>query len=171
MIVPYTEKLLEMAQEVYPHRSDCPETAHSEADLMGNLLYLEDHGLVDSGIQISLYNHFATYGFKATAKGLDFIADDGGLSAILGVVTVMVHEDSAKALLLKQIEESSEPTSIKENLAKQVRELPAEALKSVTTKALEAGLKSMPDFIPMLHSWLSSHGWEVATATTPASSP
>jgi hypothetical protein len=147
-----------MAQEVYPLRSDYPETEHSEAELMGNLLYLEEHGLVDAGIQISLDNHFGTYGFKATAKGLDFIADDGGLSAILGVVTVRLHEDSIKALLLRQIEESSEPSSVKESLAHQVRELPAEALKSVTTKALEAGLKSMPHFISMLHSWLSSHG-------------
>ena len=151
-------KLLGMAQESYPHRSEYPRTKHSETELMGNLLYLEEHGLVDAGIQIGIDNHFSAYGFKATAKGLDFIADDGGLSAILGVVTVRLHEDSVKALLLKQIEESSEPTSVKENLAKQIRELPAEALKSITIKALEVGLKSMPQFISMLHSWLSSYG-------------
>jgi len=151
-------KLLEMAQESYPHRSDYPQTEHSETELMGNLLYLEEHGLVEAGVTIGLDGHFGTFGFKATARGLDFIADDGGLSAILGVVTVRLHEDSIKALLLKQIEDSSEPTSVKENLAKQVRELPAEALKSVTTKALEAGLRSIPHFITVLHSWLASHG-------------
>jgi hypothetical protein len=87
---------------------------------------------------------------RITAAGLDFLADDGGLSAILGVVTVRLHEDTIKALLIEQVERSSAPDDLKTKLKSQIKSLPAEALKTVTTEGLKAGLTHIPDAM----SWL-----------------
>jgi hypothetical protein len=147
--------LLKRAAEIYPMRCMYQSNLHSEGDFFGNLLYLEEHGLVEAGVKQSLDNHFGFYGFKATAKGLDFLADDGGLSAILGVVTVKLHDDTVRSLLVERIEASDAEPTVKNELVKQVRAIPAEALKTLTTRALEAGLRSLPNAIPLLHTWLS----------------
>ena len=46
-------------------------------------------------------------GARITAKGIDFLEDDGGLSAILGVVTVKLHADTLREMLAKKIDASS----------------------------------------------------------------
>ena len=38
--------------------------------------------------------------------GIDFLTDDGGLSAILGVVTVKLHSDTIQALIAAKIDQA-----------------------------------------------------------------
>ena len=56
-----------------------------------NLQYLAEHGLVNSGVRKSqsgdTEDQWYEVGTKITATGLDFLADDGGLGAILGAGT------------------------------------------------------------------------------------
>ena len=85
-----------------------------------------------------------------TAQGLDFIEDDGGLSAILGVVTIKLHEDSLKALLTDAVNESREPDTVKARLIDQIRSLPADATKKVVLDAAKAGLAAAPSIAAML---------------------
>ena len=53
---------------------------------------------------------------KITAKGVDFIRDDGGLSAILSVQTVKLHEDTLKELLSIAIQQAKLPEPEKESI-------------------------------------------------------
>jgi hypothetical protein len=59
--------------------------------LAHKLQYLAEHGLVNSGVRKSqsgdTEDQWYEVGTKITAKGLDFLADDGGLSALLGAGT------------------------------------------------------------------------------------
>ncbi|MBC8718828.1 hypothetical protein [Ochrobactrum sp. Marseille-Q0166] len=89
-----------------------------------------------------------------TAKGLDFLQDDGGLSAILGVVTVKLHEDTIKELLIKKVEQSSAEPTVKKKLIDQIKSLPAEMTKVATVEGLKAGIDSLPDVIQWLHKSL-----------------
>ncbi len=151
-------KMLTDAAECWPHYvvwdlADFPDL--TEEDVAGNLLYLEELGLIQSGIHMGIDGHFSWSAGRATAAGLDFIQDDGGYSAILGTVTVKLHEDTLKALLVERIEKSDGDASVKGELIKQVKALPAEGLKTLTTKALEAGLAALPNAIALLHTWLS----------------
>lgn len=68
------------------------------------LQYLEEHGLCKSGVMIGADGHLALGESRITAAGLDFLEDDGGLSAILGVVTVRLHADTIRALIDAKIE-------------------------------------------------------------------
>lgn len=120
-----------------------------------NLAYLEEHGLVAAKWTAILREPARPFSAKITAKGIDFLADDGGLSAILGVVIVKIHEDSIKALLVEQVEASPANPTVKSKLKQQIAALPAEALKTITTEGLKAGLARMPDAIQWLQKWLS----------------
>ncbi|ESX95877.1 hypothetical protein X755_20985 [Mesorhizobium sp. LNJC405B00] len=91
-----------------------------------------------------------------TAAGMDFLADDGGLSAILGVVTIRLHEDTIKALLIDRIEKSDAPASVRTKLVDQIKALPAEATKALTLDAIKAGLANMPEFLTWLHGALTT---------------
>lgn len=71
---------------------------NDEDKALRNLAYLEEHGLVNvdwNGARIDMKPASATI----TAKGLDFISDDGGLTAEFGVVTVNLHKDTIKELI------------------------------------------------------------------------
>src|SRR3546814_2251812 len=91
---------------------------------------------------------------KITAKGIDFIADDGGLGAILHVQTIRLHEDSIRALLIKQVEASDVSQSVKERLVDKIKSMPADGIGTLTEKALEAGLKALPHVAHWLQALL-----------------
>ena len=78
-----------------------------------NVYYLKGHGLVDYPDD-SKCSYI--YNLRITAKGIDFLADDGGLSAILGVVTVKLHGDTIQALLAAKIDEADIPPEEKGRL-------------------------------------------------------
>lgn len=120
-----------------------------------NLHYLCEHGLADAKWSRTLNSPARPSGARITAAGMDFLADDGGLSAILGVVTIRLHEDTIKALLVERIEKSGAPASVRSKLVDQIKALPAEATKSLTLEAIKAGLTNVPEFITWLHAALA----------------
>jgi hypothetical protein len=89
-----------------------------------------------------------------TARGLDFLADDGGLSALLGTVTVKLHADTLRDLIESRIARADMPEAEKKRITDHLRALPAEALKTVTTRLVEAGLDTLPNAIPLLKTLL-----------------
>lgn len=148
-------RILEAAYEAYPNETFLADAGGEETlNYYANLLYLEEHGLIDSGLLKTPGGAIPRSGFKAKYRGVDFIADDGGLSAILGVVTIRFHEDTIKQLLIDRVEASKEPTSVKSSLIKQLKDLPAEGLKTLTTKALEAAMTDLPNAMHQLGTWL-----------------
>ena len=96
-----------------------------------NLRYLAEHGLVvcnDKDLSATV---------KITAKGIDFLSDDGGLSAILGVVTVKLHSDTIQALIAK-IDQAEISDSEKSWLKKELGKIKDTALSTFTANAINA---------------------------------
>ena len=109
-----------------------------------NLRYLAEHGLVVCNDK----NLSATV--KITAKGIDFLTDDGGLSAILGVVTVRLHSDTIQALLDAKINEANIPPEEKSRLKGILSKMGGVALAKFTEKAIDA--VTSPQIINLLQS-------------------
>ena len=109
-----------------------------------NLQYLAEHGLVsfDDKTLIS-----ATV--KITAKGIDFLTDDGGLSAILGVFTVKLHSDTIQALLNK-IDQTDIPPEEKGRLKGILNRMGNVALTKFTEKDIDA--VTSPQIITLLQN-------------------
>lgn len=80
--------LLQRLAVSYPdavERNELEAIAPARAYIV-NMSYLAEHGLV-STLVIAGYISSA----RITARGLDFLADDGGLTAMLGAVSVRLH--------------------------------------------------------------------------------
>lgn len=152
-------KLLAILASSYPNSDDLKWSALGIAKEVrdANVHYLIEHGLVrmergeDNGsLGRCLYTYFAT------AKGMDFLEDDGGISAILGVVTIKLHDDTIKALLKSKVLESDLPQPEKQRYLDKIRELPAEATKHLVLKLVDLGLEKGPRAIETIGRLLPS---------------
>ncbi|WP_261543597.1 hypothetical protein [Burkholderia multivorans] len=155
----YQRTLLTMLAESYPRSHDIRQLfSDMDGDAMqryaANLVYLEEHGLADSAITYGLDGHMSSGLPRITAKGMDFLADDGGLSAILGVVTVKLHEDTLKDLIGQRIAESGLPTPEKSRLLDQLKSLPAEAIKHLTLRLVDTGLSNWPAALQAIETFV-----------------
>lgn len=127
----------------------------TEARALGvNLAYLAEHGLIDARIRLAGTDVVVTDA-KITARGIDFLADDGGLSAILGVQVVRLHDDTVRDLLEASILESDAEPSAKQALIDQVRRTPANMLGQVVEHALGAALRAAPNTVGLLQQALA----------------
>jgi hypothetical protein len=153
----YQEYILRTCANEYPARLDAKYFSVHEGDnrLLVNSHYLHEHGLVDAVFYQVLDGKVLLSEIMITAKGLDFLQGDGGLSAILGVVTVKLHDDTIRKLLISKIESSDADQSIKGKLIEAVKEAPAEALKTITQRVVEEGLRNLPNALPLIQTWLN----------------
>lgn len=155
----YQLDLLKMLADSYPMEMDTRDVFYGMIEeergkYFANMVYLEEHGLIDSGIETRMGSEVILSPPRITAKGMDFLADDGGLSAILGVVTVKFHEETLRALIEGRITSSDLPLPEKQKLLDGLRELPAESIKHLTMKLLDLGLENLPAALPIVQTFL-----------------
>jgi len=129
--------------------------SQDERKLIANMRYLEEHGLLISGIDDGTDSEMISESaIKITAKGIDFIAGDGGLDAILRTITVKIHDDSLTRLeqFLSHHPDLSEQD--KTGYIARLRSLPADATKHLLLKLLDLGLTHSPDALRLIQSLL-----------------
>ncbi len=119
--------------------------------LVVNAMYLSEHGLLNCRMHVADGMPHLVYAV-ITADGMDFLQADGGLGAILGVVTVRLHEETLQHLLESKVRESDLPPTQKTRLLDQLRKLPAETTKHLAMKLVDAGLKHAPDALQLLQN-------------------
>lgn len=114
----------------------------SEHPISQNLCYLEEHELVTFKRLKSWdsIDDFIVDMIKITAKGKDFLADDGGLSAILNTVTVKFDADNIRGLIEQGLLKSNLPEEKRHTIREALRSLPGSALQAITTKLIEKAL-------------------------------
>ena len=133
-----------------------------EDKIIANLVYLESHGLLISGLSnYSGGDPIINSALLAiTHRGMDFLADDGGLSAILGTVTVKLHADTVKDLLAIEINHADLTPEDKKTYLTQLRELPAESTKHLVNTLVAEGAKAVlqkgPQAVQWLQTWMGS---------------
>lgn len=144
--------LLEKLAEVYPHRlywAHLSDVIENE-EHMPSLAYLEEHGLVVNDWSTEIGVPEGIISSKITARGLDFLEDDGGLGAILNVVTVKIHGETIRELLLERAQKTPDPT-IRKLLLNKIKELPGNVLQAATIEGMKKGLEHVD-----LAAWLDT---------------
>ncbi|MGS1072388.1 hypothetical protein [Burkholderia glumae] len=136
-------EILKSLESTYPEDISDEEwgnlsARHDATVIRANLFYLHEHGLIDWQVTD------AGFRVRATHHGMDFLAGDGGLTAILGVVTVQLHTDTIKALIESRIEGSDLDPADKPRLVDALRSLPADATKHLAMKLVDLGLAHAP---------------------------
>ncbi|MBD1600887.1 hypothetical protein [Pseudomonas typographi] len=155
------KRILEAAAEAYPFPA--PHglyielgAAETKERVDANLFYLAEHGLIRKCIELTS-DGFAlptSNGIQCTKSGMDFLADDGGLSAVLGVVTIKIHEDTLRELLERKIRDSDIQPEEKNRLAQRLKGLSAEAIKHLTLKLLDEGVGHLPEAVALIGKYL-----------------
>lgn len=136
------EILLKM-REAYPLSVNFSDLPGQDQEKIANLYYLCGHGLCQYNGRISVDGFFQHGNAEITVSGLDFLEDDGGLSAILGVVTVKLHADTIRDMIVAKIESSNESADWKSKVKSQLLQLPATVLTAATTGLVQAGINSV----------------------------
>ena len=149
--------MLEQMREAYPDmvRGFPERRALTRAELT-TLCYLREHDLCDANITLARPGHWAWSGARITAKGLDFLADDGGLGAILNVVTVKLHADTIRDMLAAKIDGSDLPVEKKSALKAAVGKLSGTAMTAATGDLVKMGLEHGPDAVHWIERLVSS---------------
>lgn len=156
-------KILTIAAERYPDsvdESDFPNDldTSSNADnrkFYANLSYLEENKLIRKGsFNKTLDDVYFIETIRITNHGLDFLTEDGGLSAILNVVTVKFESETLKAILENKINQSDLDPEHKQSMIDALRELPSEGIKHLTTELLTRSLDNLPAAILLIGTYL-----------------
>ncbi|NHN93803.1 hypothetical protein [Acetobacter sicerae] len=125
-----------------------PEVTDDE--FFSNLCYLRDHRLCEPFIQQSMGGQWSWGGARITTRGIDYLSEDGGLTAELGIVAVKLDADTIKALICMAVDKSDASEEKKSKIKHAVQTLQGEALKSVTGELVKKGLQNAPDVIQWL---------------------
>lgn len=130
--------ILEALSEVYPDSllvSALPGFSHNR-EFMGNLFYLQEHGVIDGGDIREPGQCRSMVDAQITKAGLDFLADDGGLSAILGYRFIRLEASELVDSLLKLLQESEVEDDKCSAAAVQLKSMDGEALENLVVELL-----------------------------------
>lgn len=162
-------EILQKLADVYPNGiyplHTCFEGQVDPELIIANTKYLHEHGLVTSGFidrnfpGMEISDRWAepreTF---ITASGIDFLRDDGGLSAILGVVTVRLESTTIMALVANRIEQAQDLNHDEKTHAKTLlRSAGDQAIRKFVDMVMETGLQAIqktPQLIGMLQGVL-----------------
>ncbi len=157
-------KLLERMRDIYPNRlKDYPtKQRYMPYNVAQAIYYLREHELIEGRVSATLDRDGIKIewggGLRITAAGLDFLADDGGITAILRVFTVKLHADTIRDLLVAKVDaaENLAPEK-KAGIKAALTKLPSAALQTVTGDLVKMGLEHAPNAV----SWIERlvHGW------------
>ena len=109
------QKILQVLRNAYPARVGI-QNLPTDDQLRATLWYLAEHGLIDVLYSSTFGDPTAIRNPRITAEGLDFLEDDGGVSAMLRTVTVKLDPDNLRALLAARAESSDLPADEKRAL-------------------------------------------------------
>ena len=144
-------EILRLGRDVYPNRiEDMDLPLHPE--LQANLIYLYELDLILGSL---VNGNTELRNPQITAKGLDFLEDDGGVSAILNTVTVKIDQDDLRLLIAARVETSDLLPEEKDSLIRAMRSLPAQALRSLTTRLVNEAVENLPDALRLFQSYAS----------------
>lgn len=156
-------KMLSVLIEAYPtspSEIDYDPGIIDEVDnlkLLANLWYLEEHRLIKTATSNAVIEADDARWFfdsaKVTCKGIDFMLDDNGLSAILNVQTFRLHHESIAALE-DIIAVANIPEDQKRGLKAALRELPSDTIKHLMNELVSKALVAAPAALPIIQKFL-----------------
>lgn len=143
-------KVLRFCRDAYPANVELVESPFCEhPDIHANLIYLHELGLI-SGTPVN--GNMEIWNPGVTAAGLDFLEDDGGVSAMLRTITVKLDRDDLRSLIAARIDAEDLPAEEKASLKIAMNSLSAQALRDLATRLLNEAVDHVPDILRLLRA-------------------
>jgi len=146
-------QILIALKDVYPENIVEDKLPGQDTDnFQPTLYYLYEHDLIDASPREVIGAERQLLWPRITARGLDFIEDDGGISAILNTVTVRFNAEELRTMLAIKVGTADLPQAEKEGLAHTIQSLPADGLRHVTMRLLDAAMDRLPGALQLLQT-------------------
>lgn len=135
------EKLSEQYPKMYNFADNYPSSGADFDKALANIYYLQEHELISPNSVLEQayaggeYEYYLNIG-RITHDGMDFLANDGGLRAILGTVTIKIQDEQLHQILAQHINQSDLSPVRKQLLLDELAKLPAESIKHLTNLLL-----------------------------------
>lgn len=151
------EKMSSTYPDFYNFNNEYCEGADAYHKVVANLYYLQQHNLIE---ERSTLRSNAMDGLKRlqihlptiNQNGLDFLADDGGLSAILGVVTIKIDPEQYRQILITRVQESNLPSEQKHQVVSALQSLSYESIKHLSTKFVDLGWDNLGSLAQLIQN-------------------
>ncbi|QNT79411.1 hypothetical protein [Entomobacter blattae] len=121
--------------------------------LVADLLYLEESGLCKSGVFPKGRGFEPVYESVITKDGIDLIAPDGGIAAALKIITVKLHEETIRKILLEKVLQSNLTENEKSTLLTCLKKASDQVLTNLLTELVKRGIDQFPS-LSDLSQWL-----------------
>lgn len=147
-------QLLSGLAETYPEPRSSQELGMEPDDRrwVVNIMYLTEHDLVEAQLSRMLGAPACALEARITHKGLDFLQDDGGLSAVLNTVIVRLEAETLRALIQEKIDATPMPDAERSKLMAWLKSAGSEALKETTQRLVGAALDHLPEALQLLRT-------------------
>lgn len=152
------KRILKKCVEVYPRHTTFSQFTHEESEfgidiMSANISYLAEHKLISIRARATDDPYSFLDNMRATVSGVDFMLNDGGLTAILNVQTIRVHRDTITALE-DIIALSNLPEPEKAGIVSKLQQLPSAAIEHLTKELVVKGALSLPAALPLIQKFL-----------------
>ena len=154
MIEADLEEIKKFLHDIIVYRHECEEiiatqdfdrnpppnpTADITNDVTAKIIYLNEHGYLSVGSinRTSEFNVFLAGPFVPTAEGMDWVSENGGITAEKNTVGIRLPIEDLEQLLIKAIEQSHKSKPLKEKLIKQISDLPKKALQQIAAELVK----------------------------------
>ena len=154
-------KILTYLEQFYPENTpddnweQLLELANGDEDiLVANMFYLDEHGLINSGLKRTMRGMGLTRSLiRMNAAGHDFLVGDGGITVFKNTITVRFHADFISTIE-KFILNSGIDQNKKSSLVAKLRELPFSATEHLMKKLLDAAVLHLPEALQLIEKAL-----------------
>lgn len=130
--------VLEALAEVYPDSllvSSLPGFSNGRK-FMGTLFYLQEHGLIVGGDIREPGQCRSMVDTQITKTGLDFLADDGGLQAMLGRFNVKFYSNELVDIIADSLKKSTIESSRRKGVVASLDSLEPDAMQKLTEELI-----------------------------------
>ena len=143
-------EVLRFCRDAYPANVELDETPFcDQPHIHANLIYLQEHQLI-VGTLVNGNMEIRNPGI--TAAGLDFLEDDGGISAMLRTITVKIDPDELRSLIAARVEASDLSTEEKSSLIHKIRSVPKQALEKLVTRLVNDAVNELPSAVQLIQT-------------------
>lgn len=142
-------RMLERLQDAYPDKVDGLYRMESDEDkAVRHIAYMFEHGLIDVNPFSKNKRGYNIGRARITAKGIDFLRPDGGLSA-LAAPTIRIAPESLISAIDAALVDRNVPAGDRSLIQKTLGIAGPEGIKQIVTRLIDAGITHAPDLLSL----------------------
>ena len=143
-------EVLRFCRDAYPANVELVEAPFcDQPHIHANLIYLQEHQLIDGTL---VNGNMEIWNPGITAAGLDFLEDDGGISAMLRTITVKIDPDDLRSLIAARVEASDLSTEEKSSLIHKIRSASKQALEKMAARLVNEAVDQLPSALQLFQT-------------------